>query len=217
MVHKKSFFSCKCNQFFLLLGRIMKVYIKSKQMIPEEMRADLELRWNRLRNYMRENEMDACLLANGVNIYYTTGKMYNGYFYLPVEGEPCFFVKRPGGYAGDRVRYIRKPEEIVGHLEALGMSKPARLMLEADELTYNEYLRLRAVFAPEREGKASWLNRLVPGVWSEYGHIYGQHFDGRECGSAVSIRFRFGRWRHERRLSVGREWDALERRNGGHG
>ena len=39
----------------------MKVYIKSKQMIPEEMRADLELRWNRLRNYMRENEMDACL------------------------------------------------------------------------------------------------------------------------------------------------------------
>ena len=139
----------------------MKVYIKSKQMIPEEMRADLELRWNRLRNYMRENEMDACLLANGVNIYYTTGKMYNGYFYLPVEGEPCFFVKRPGGYAGDRVRYIRKPEEIVGHLEALGMSKPARLMLEADEWTYNEYLRLRAVFAPEREGNATTMMRMA--------------------------------------------------------
>ena len=83
---------------------------------------------------MRENEMDACLLANGVNIYYTTGKMYNGYFYLPVEDEPCFFVKRPGGYAGDRIRYIRKPEEIAGHLETLGMPKPARLMLEADEL-----------------------------------------------------------------------------------
>lgn len=110
---------------------------------------------------MRENEMDACLLANGVNIFYTTGRMYNGYFYLPVEGEPCFFVKRPGGYSGERVRYIRKPEEIVGHLEALGQPRPARLMLEADELTYNEYLRLRAIFSPGREGNATAMLRQV--------------------------------------------------------
>ena len=128
-------------------------------MIPEQLRGDFELRWNRLQAALRENDMDACLLTDSVNIYYTTGKVYNGYFYLPAEGEPCFFVKRPTGYEGERVRYIRKPEEMADQLLAMGYAKPRRLMLEADELSYNDYLRLRAVFDPVAEGNASRMLR----------------------------------------------------------
>ena len=53
---------------------------------------------------------DACLLCVDVNLYYLTKQIYNGYFYIPAEGKPYFFVKRPAGFSGENVFYIRKPE-----------------------------------------------------------------------------------------------------------
>ena len=53
-----------------------------------------------------------CLLTVDVNLYYTTGQIYSGYFYLPVDGEPWFLIKRPNGLSGHQVEYIRKPEDI---------------------------------------------------------------------------------------------------------
>ena len=79
-------------------------------MIQKELIGDLKLKWDRIQQAMRKINADGCLLTVDVNLYYTTGRIYSGYFYLPAEGAPWFFVKRPNGLAGDHVEYIRKPE-----------------------------------------------------------------------------------------------------------
>ena len=121
-------------------------------MISEELKNDLKIKWDRMRDGMAKMDMDACLLTVDVNLYYTTGQIYSGYFYLPVDGEPWFLIKRPNGLSGHQVEYIRKPEDIPPLFAERGIKMPKKLLLEADELTYNEYIRLDKVFQPEEAG-----------------------------------------------------------------
>ena len=128
-------------------------------MISEELKNDLKIKWDRMRDGMAKMGMDACLLTVDVNLYYTTGQIYSGYFYLPVDGEPWFLIKRPNGLSGHQVEYIRKPEDIPPLFAERGIKMPKRLLLEADELTYNEYIRLQKVFQPEEAGNATAFMR----------------------------------------------------------
>lgn len=128
-------------------------------MIQKELINDLKLKWNRLQQAMRQINADGCLLAVDVNLYYTTGRIYSGYFYLPAEGAPWFFVKRPNGLDGDQVEYIRKPEQMAELFAAHGLKMPEKLLLEADELTYNEYIRLQTIFHPKETANATAVIR----------------------------------------------------------
>lgn len=130
-------------------------------MIHTELRADLELKWSRIQDLMKQQDMDGCLLAIDVNLYYTTGRIFNGYFYLPQSGKPWFFVKRPNGLKGDQVIYIRKPEQMPELFAKYNIPIPEKLLLEADELTYNEYIRLQAVFNPGETANATSLIRTL--------------------------------------------------------
>lgn len=128
-------------------------------MIKESLIDDLNIKWKNIQSYLSEKGYDACLLSMDVNLFYVTGQIYNGYFYLPATGKPLFFVKRPNGLEGDGVYSIRKPEQIVDYFADLGMEKPQSILLEADELTYNDYIRLQALFAPEKTGNATTMMR----------------------------------------------------------
>lgn len=105
--------------------------------------------------------MDACLLSVDVNLFYTTGRIYSGYFYLPTEGKPWFFVKRPNGLSGEQVVYIRKPEEIPGILADAGLQRPEHLLLELDELSYNETQRLLKALNPMEVGNGTLFMRMM--------------------------------------------------------
>ncbi|MDH6533805.1 aminopeptidase P family protein [Parabacteroides sp. 52] len=133
-------------------------------MIEKELEKDLPLKWARLQEVMSESGADGCLLSIDVNLYYMTGRVYNGYFYLPAEGAPWFFVVRPNGLTGERVRYIRKPEQMPELFAELHIPMPQHLLLEADELTYNNYIRLQAVFEPRQTGNATQVIRKLRSV-----------------------------------------------------
>lgn len=128
-------------------------------MIQKELIGDFKLKWNRIQQAMQKMNADGCLLTVDVNLYYTTGRIYSGYFYLPAEGAPWFFVKRPNGLTGDQVEYIRKPEQMAELFAAHGLKMPEKLLLEADELTYNDYMRLQAIFNPKETANATALMR----------------------------------------------------------
>lgn len=130
-------------------------------MIQEELINDLKLKWTRMQQAMREQQADGCLLSVDVNLYYTTGRIYNGYFYLPVEGEPWFFVKRPNGLSGNHIEYIRKPEQMADVFAERSIPRPEKLLLEADELTYNDYVRLQKIFDPKETANATTLMRTL--------------------------------------------------------
>ena len=115
----------------------------------------------KIQQQMQLSGADACLLCVDVNLYYLTGRIYNGYFYIPAEGEPYFFVKRPAGFSGENVYYIRKPEDITDILSAAAMELPEYLWLETDVLSYNESIRLEKIFRPARLGDAGKLMRNI--------------------------------------------------------
>jgi Xaa-Pro aminopeptidase len=130
-------------------------------MIRSVLADDLRLKWTRVQQAMSAMGADGCLLAVDVNLYYMTGCIFSGYFYLPAEGEPFFFVKRPNGLSAEQMVYIRKPEEITDIFAERGIRRPEKLLLEADELSYNEYIRLVAVFQPEETANATALMRSL--------------------------------------------------------
>ena len=98
--------------------------------IAEELKDDLKIKWNRIKDELVKKGMDACLLTVDVNLYYTTGRVFSGYLYLPADDEPWFFVKRPNGLEGDRVVYIRKPEDMPDIFAEQGIPMPQSLLLE---------------------------------------------------------------------------------------
>ncbi|MDR0756870.1 MAG: Xaa-Pro peptidase family protein [Tannerella sp.] len=122
---------------------------------------DLKTRRERVRKAMRQAGADACLLGVNVNIFYLTGKIFNGYCYLPAEGDPLLFVKRPNPFDEANVVYIRKPEDMATAFAAGGRAFPRLLLLETDEISYSECLRLQAVFQSPETGNASSLMRRI--------------------------------------------------------
>ena len=133
-------------------------------MIREDLTNDLVIKWERMRKAMAGLGADGCLLACDVNLFYVAGRMFSGYFYLPVEGNPWFFVKRPNGLSGKQVEYIRKPEQMPELFAEKGIKMPEKLLLEADELTHNEHIRLQKAFNPKETGNATALMRTLRSV-----------------------------------------------------
>lgn len=130
-------------------------------MIAQNLIHDYQMKWMRIQKVMQEKGVDGCLLTNGINLFYATGHIYSGYFYLPAEGEPWYFVKRPNGLVGEHVVYLRKPEQLPDLFRENGLSMPQHLLLEADELTYSDYTRLQSIFQPQTTGNATALLRQI--------------------------------------------------------
>ena len=136
-------------------------------MIEKDWIADLATKWYRLQEALRRMDADGCLLSVDVNLYYMTGRIYGGYFYMPAEGKPWLFVRRPviePEIDGDdlyNIVQIRKPEDIPAILNKEGLELPAHLLLEADELTYSDYMRLVKAFEPQKTGNATALMRTL--------------------------------------------------------
>jgi len=118
-------------------------------------------RLERIRREMKEASLEALLISDYSNLYYLTGRVYRGYAYVPAEGMPIFFVRRPIKLEGDGVVYIHKPEEMG---ESLGLSLPSSIGLELDLLSYTSALRLRKAFGEIPMVNASPLMRAVRAV-----------------------------------------------------
>lgn len=78
------------------------------------------------------------LICDNANLLYLTGRVFSGYIYLAPESDPVYFVKRPATLEGERVHYIRKPEEIK---EITGSTRT--LGLETGSLPYADAIRLK--------------------------------------------------------------------------
>lgn len=117
---------------------------------PEEQ----ALRLEKVRGIMNEKKIDALLISDNANKYYLTGRVFSGYIYLPLKGEPIYFVKRPVTMKGDGVVSIRKPEQIA---ESIGMLPPATIGLELATASYSKVERLRRIFPQSELADASMV------------------------------------------------------------
>jgi Xaa-Pro aminopeptidase len=133
-----------------------------------ELMDDLKLRWTRLQQAVRSAGADALLVGTNANLFYLSGRVFMGYVYLPAEGAPWFFVRRPCGLRGPNVAEIRKPEQIPELLAAAGAALPKTVLFESDEVSYSEWTRLAAVFAGAAVSNGSGLLRYSRAVKTPY-------------------------------------------------
>ncbi|MDR1527051.1 MAG: Xaa-Pro peptidase family protein [Dysgonamonadaceae bacterium] len=129
---------------------------------------DLQIRYTRIQSLLQEQQVEACFVHSSVHIYYLTGYVFDGFVYIAREGEPLFFVRKPGALENGNAIPIRKPEDIPGVLKQRNLPLPSTLALEADQLTYNEYLRLQALFQPVQTVNATALlrrSRMLKTPW----------------------------------------------------
>jgi len=134
----------------------------------EELTKDMEIRRQRLQEAMRTINAEACIITTSVNLFYLTGKVYNGYFYLPAEGKPIHFVKRPEGIAFENTVYIRKPEQITEELKNMGIALPKTILLETDVISFGECSRLLNTFGLIEASNASTLLRKIRSIKTDF-------------------------------------------------
>jgi Xaa-Pro aminopeptidase len=130
-------------------------------MVDKKLIKDLFFRQQRVQRALRHIGADGILLTTDVNIFYLTGLVFNGYYYLPADDDPLLFVKRPGGLSGARLFSIRKPEQIPAIFSANGWPLPENVLLETDEVSYNECMRLQNIFHIKRMDNATTFMRRI--------------------------------------------------------
>lgn len=136
--------------------------------VENTLQNDLLLRMMKLQNRMAHSNVGGLLLSSNVNLFYLSGKIFMGYIYLPVEGDPWFFVRRPVNLEGSNVLYIRKPEDIIPLLAEHGVRVEGPILLEGDLLTFNEWTRLAALFGSAEVQNGSPLLREARSIKTPY-------------------------------------------------
>jgi Xaa-Pro aminopeptidase len=129
---------------------------------------DINRRIGKIKALLTENNIDAILLTDNANIYYTLGRVMSGWVYIPATEAPIYFVRRPEGLKGDNVSYIHKPELIPGILAERGYAMPATIGLELGTSAYLAVNRLKAVFPDATLADASAIMRAARSVKTEF-------------------------------------------------
>ena len=115
--------------------------------MPLVPRDEIRERLKRLKERMEEAGMDAAFLHYKVDYFYFTGTMQDGVLYVPVDGEPTFFVRRERRRAEREAHITVLPYDLLYQTELKGIK---RVGLELDVLPFNEVGKFRKVMG-ERE------------------------------------------------------------------
>lgn len=130
--------------------------------------SEIERRIERIQSEMAIEGVEALLITSNANIYYTAGRVINGYIYIPIKGDAVYFVRRPIGLEGKNLFYIHKPEQILEKLDDLGLKRPKALGYELGALDCVTFNRLSKAFDGLTAYNVSPLLRRVRAVKTPY-------------------------------------------------
>ena len=143
--------------------------MSTQSLVPALLQKEITGRVSNIQAKMRKEGIDAILATSNVNIFYTTGRFFRGYIYIPIIGDPIYMVVRPQIYTeSENVCYLRKPEQIPELLYEMGFGTPVKVALELDTLTVSEYRRLEKIFPKSEKLNASPLFREIRMVKTPY-------------------------------------------------
>jgi Xaa-Pro aminopeptidase len=149
---------------FCAASAVRYLCVKKCKGMDRKLIEDLFLRQRRVQEALCRAGADGILLTVDVHLFYMTGLVFNGYYYLPAQGLPRLFVKRPAGLSGELLFAVRKPEQIPGIFADHGWELPEKVFIETDEMSYNECMRLQNIFRFRRMDNATTLMRRLRSV-----------------------------------------------------
>lgn len=118
----------------------------------------------RIQGALAAQGIDACLIGMAINQLHALGRIWMGFLYVPVEGSPLAFVKRPNDWRGEGIIHFRRPEDIPALIMAGGQALPRLVALEDDDLPWSERHRLAACFPDATFANGSRLLRHLRAV-----------------------------------------------------
>lgn len=115
----------------------------NEHFVPAGWKQDIASRIDAIAQALLHIGADAALLADNIDLYYTSGRVFNGFTYITAHGQVHYYVRRPLGYEQEPcVTYVHKPELIPSHLDRL----PRKVAMMADTMPHAQWARLSHVF-----------------------------------------------------------------------
>lgn len=148
---------------------------------------ELKNRQHKIQQQLIEKELEGCVISSSVNQFYMHHCIFDGFSYIPADGEPLLFVRRPVGVEAlnGEVIYIRKPEQIPDLLCERKIALPQRIGIEMDSVSHNLAERLKKAWGEPRFFNISHLIRELRSLKSEY-----ELEQMRQCASIQSDVYR---------------------------
>lgn len=154
-------------------------------LLTPELHNEFKHRIKKIRRAMEALKVDAVLATSSANLFYTTGGVCRGYFYIPLEGDEIFFTIPPSESDSPLNVSIRKPEQIVEKMKERSLKLPRRIGLEFDDLYYSEVERLKAVFDGCEYANGSTVFRTARMTKTDY-EVKKMRIDGLKQSAVYS-------------------------------
>lgn len=139
------------------------------KLISEILQPEISLHILKLQKNLKESGVDAILIGGNTNIYYTTGRFFRGYVFVPTEGKATYFIIKPTVFdKEDYLEYIRKPEQIPDIILNSDKNQPRNVGLEFDDLSYSDIIRLSKIFPDSEISNGSSIlrkTRMIKTDW----------------------------------------------------
>jgi Xaa-Pro dipeptidase len=134
---------------------------------------ELDLRIKNLQGYLIQNDIDAALVLQRVDLLYFSGTFQQGSLFIPASGDPLLMVhkstERARAESGlEQILHLESPRKIPDILKANGYPLPRNLGLELDVLPTNMYFNYRRLFQGSDLVDLSQPIRLMRAVKSSY-------------------------------------------------
>lgn len=135
--------------------------------------AEIEDRINKLKGHIEKMSMQGAFILQRSDLFYFTGTVQDAYLFVPLDGDPIFFVIRDF----DRAAYESPIERIVPlqHINQLpqilkdnGHQLTGKIGMEFDVLPVKLYLKYQKLFSTARFTDISVAIRTVRSIKSDY-------------------------------------------------
>lgn len=150
------------------------------RLLPEN---EVRKRIGSVKTRLKAAGFDAALVSSNANLYYLTGGVFSGFVYIPVDGEPFQFVRRPVDKVGNGVVHIRKPEQIAEYLQQNSLPMPKSPAFELDIISYSEAIRYAKIFGAETINNCSPVMAMARSVKTDYEIEMLRQSGARHCHS----------------------------------
>lgn len=137
----------------------------SKELYTTQLATEINNRVAKIAESLKANGIDAILITDNANLFYTASYIFSGYTFITADGNVKYFVKRPNNLSNENIVYIRKPEQIA---ESVDVEQIANIAFELDTAPYSEIQRLQRIFPNATIHNGSAVMRKCRAVKSEY-------------------------------------------------
>jgi Xaa-Pro dipeptidase len=126
-----------------------------------------------LQQKLQRQGLDAAVLVQNSDLFYFTGSIQQGIYYLPVDGDPVYLVRKDFGRARmesglKNVLPLQSMRTLMDQLRELDLKLPDKLGLELDVLPVVQLQRFQKIFASAEMADVSPLVRQVRAIKSDY-------------------------------------------------